>query len=196
MGDAKARGETPTASFKTPRAWRAWLAEHHESSRGVWMKLAKKGSGTQSITYAEALDVALAWGWIDGQKKSVDEAWWLQKFTPRGDKSMWSKINRTRAEALIAAGEMKPKGLAEVERAKRDGRWEAAYDSPNSAAVPPDLAAALIASPRAAAFFAKLDARNRYAVLWRIQTAKQAATRADRVARFVAMLAKGEKLHP
>ncbi|UQA57600.1 YdeI/OmpD-associated family protein [Polyangium aurulentum] len=193
---AAAAEEAPIIAFAEPRAWSDWLAAHHASSRGVWLKLAKKASGVASITYPEALEVALAWGWIDGLKRSHDDASWLQKFTPRGPKSLWSKINREKAMALIAAGEMKPSGLAEVERAKKDGRWEAAYDSPSKATVPEDLAAALAKNPRAAAFFATLNAANRYAVLFRIHTAKKPETRAKRIAAFVEMLAKGEKLHP
>ena len=189
-------GELPIVSFAQPSAWSDWLASHHAASRGAWLKLAKKASGVASITYPEALEVALAWGWIDGQKKSHDALSWLQKFTPRGPRSMWSKINREKALALIAAGGMKPPGLAEVERAKRDGRWEAAYDSPSRATVPEDLSAALAANARAAAFFATLDSGNRYAVLFRIQAAKKAETRAMRIARFVEMLARHEKLHP
>ncbi len=189
-------GELPIVSFAQPRAWADWLAANHASSRGVWIKLAKKGSGIASVTYPEALDVALAWGWIDGQKGRFDETAWLQKFTPRGARSLWSKVNREKALALIASGEMKPPGLAEVERAKQDGRWEAAYDSPSRATVPEDLAAALAANARAAEFFSTLNAANRYAVLFRIQTVKQAETRARRIAQFVEMLARHEKLHP
>jgi len=188
--------ELPTLSFATPRAFSDWLADHHASSRGFWLRLAKKASGTASITYAEAVDVALAWGWIDGQKQRGDEVSWLQKFTPRGARSVWSKINREKALALIAAGAMQPSGLAEVERAKQDGRWDAAYDPPSRATVPADLQEALAKNPRAAAFFATLDAGNRYAVLWRVQTAKKAETRQKRIADFVAMLARGEKVHP
>jgi uncharacterized protein YdeI (YjbR/CyaY-like superfamily) len=169
---------------------------HDASSRGIWLRLAKKASGTASITYAEAIDVALTWGWIDGQKQRGDEASWLQKFTRRGAKSVWSKINREKALALIAAGTMQPSGLAEVERAKQDGRWDVAYDPPSRATVPDDLQAALAKDARAAAFFLKLDARNRYAVLWRVQTAKKAETRQKRIEGLVAMLAQGEKLHP
>ena len=161
----------------------------------MWLRLAKKASGTPSVTYAEAIGVALAWGWIDGQKRLGDETSWLQKFSPRGARSMWSKINRDKATALIAAGAMQPPGLAEVERAQRDGRWDAAYDAPSRAAVPEDLAAALAANPRAAAFFATLDAANRYSVLFRIQTPKKPETRAKRIEHFVAMLARHEKIH-
>ncbi len=188
--------ELPTLSFATPRAFYDWLADYHASSRGVWLRLAKKASGTASVTYAEAIEVALTWGWIDGQKQGGDEASWLQKFTPRGAKSVWSKINREKALALIEAGTMQPSGLAEVERAKRDGRWEAAYDPPSRATVPDDLQAALAKNPRAAAFFLTLDSRNRYAVLWRVQTAKKIETRQKRIADFVAMFARGEKVHP
>jgi uncharacterized protein YdeI (YjbR/CyaY-like superfamily) len=189
-------GELPIMPFESPRAWDAWLAANHASSRGVWMKLAKKVAGVASITYAEALEVALVWGWIDGQKGSFDDAWWLQKFTPRGPRSIWSKVNREKAQALMDAGKMRPSGLAAVERAKADGRWDAAYDSPSKATVPDDLAAALAANPRASAFFATLDATNRYAVLHRVHTAKKVETRARRISQFVEMLARGEKLHP
>lgn len=188
--------EVPVVSFARPSDWAGWLAENHASSRGAWLKLAKKASGVASVTYAEALEVALAWGWIDGQKQSHDDAAWLQKFTPRGARSIWSKVNREKALALIASGEMKPPGLAEVERAKKDGRWDAAYDSPSRATVPEDLAAALAANPRAAEFFSTLNAANRYAVLFRVHTAKKPETRARRIAQFVEMLARGEKLHP
>jgi uncharacterized protein YdeI (YjbR/CyaY-like superfamily) len=188
--------ELPTLSFAAPRTFSDWLADHHASSRGIWLRLAKKASGTASITYAEAIEVALAWGWIDGQKQGGDEVSWLQKFTPRSTRSVWSKINREKALALIEAGAMQPSGLAEVERAKRDGRWDVAYDPPSRATVPDDLQAALAKNKKAAAFFLKLDARNRYAVLWRVQTAKKVETREKRIAEFVAMLARGEKLHP
>lgn len=187
--------ELPTLAFATSRAFADWLAAHHASSRGIWLRFAKKASGKASITYPEAIDVALAWGWIDGQKQRGDEGWWLQRFTPRGAKSVWSKINRDKALALIKAGAMKPAGLAEVERAKKDGRWDVAYDPPSRASVPDDLQAALAKNARAAAFFLTLDARNRYAVLWRVQTAKKVETRQKRIAQFVAMLARGEKLH-
>lgn len=188
--------ELPTLSFPTPLAFSEWLAEHHGGSRGIWLKLAKKGASEVSISYAEAVEVALTWGWIDGQKQRGDEASWLQKFTPRGARSVWSKINREKALALIESGVMRPAGLAEVERAKGDGRWDLAYDPPSRATVPDDLQAALAANERAAAFFLTLDARNRYAVLWRVQTAKKAETRQKRIGEFVAMFARGEKVHP
>ncbi len=193
---AAAQGsDLPTHAFADPRAFSTWLAANHATSRGVWLRLAKKASGTPSVTYAEAIGVALAWGWIDGQKRLGDETSWLQKLSPRGARSLWSKINRDKATALIAAGAMQPPGVAEVERAQRDGRWDAAYDAPSRAAVPEDLAAALAANPRAASFFAALDAANRYSVLFRIQTAKKPETRARRIEQFVAMLARHEKIH-
>ena len=188
--------EAPTVSFATPALWAEWLAAHHAASRGVWLKLAKKGSGVASVTYAEALEVALTWGWIDGQKRAHDDAAWLQKFTPRGAKSLWSQVNRDKALALIASGAMMPPGLAEVERAKGDGRWDAAYEPQSRATVPDDLAAALATNPRAAAFFATLNGANRYAVLFRVHNSKKPETRAKNVARFVEMLARHEKLHP
>ena len=189
-------GELPTLAFADPRAFSAWLAANHATSRGVWLRLAKKASGVPSVTYAEAIDVALAWGWIDGQKRPGDGASWLQKFSPRAARSLWSKINRDKATALIAAGTMQPAGLAEVERARSDGRWDAAYDSPRSSTVPDDFARAIAKNARAARFFAGIDATNRYAMLWRVQTAKKAETRARRVAELVAMLGRGELLHP
>jgi len=188
--------DLPVLRFPDALAWSKWLASRHASSRGVWLKIAKKGSKSTSVGYAEALEVALAWGWIDGQKGKLDEAWWLQRFTPRGSKSIWSKVNREKAVALIEASQMNPPGLAEVERAKRDGRWESAYDSQSRATVPPDLAKALAANPRAARFFETLESHNRYAVLFRIHAAKKPETRAARIEKFVAMLARQEKLHP
>ncbi len=188
--------EMPVVSFADAEAWSTWLASHHQSSLGVSLKIAKKDSSKTSISYAEALEVALAWGWIDGQKGKLDETWWLQKFTPRGSRSMWSKINREKAMALITAGKMMPSGLAEVERAKKDGRWDRAYESQSRASVPEDLEKALARNPRAKKFFATLDSRNRYAVLFRVHHAKKAETRSRRIAQFVEMLANGEKLHP
>jgi uncharacterized protein YdeI (YjbR/CyaY-like superfamily) len=188
--------ELATLTFADAGAWGTWLAANHASSPGVWLKIAKKGGDEPSVTYAEALEASLAWGWIDGQKGALDDAWWLQRFTPRGPRSPWSKINRDKALALIASGAMKPAGLAEVERAKRDGRWDAAYASQSRAVVPPDLAAALAANRRAAGFFDTLEARNRYAILYRVDTAKKPETRARRIATFVAMLERHEKLHP
>ena len=185
-----------TLSFGDARAFAAWLANHYGSCDGLWLKLPKKGAGVPSVSYAEAVEAALAWGWIDGQKQRLDDQFWLQKFCPRGARSLWSKINRDKANALIAAKKMMPPGMLEVERAKRDGRWDAAYDSPSSSKVPDDLRAALEGNARAAAFFATIDATNRYAILWRIQTAKKPETRARRVGELVAMLARRELLHP
>jgi uncharacterized protein YdeI (YjbR/CyaY-like superfamily) len=186
----------PTLDFQDPRAWAAWLAKNYGKSAGVWLRMAKKASGLKSVTHSEALEVALCYGWIDGQAKSGDENTWVQKFTPRGKTSIWSKINCAKALALIEAGKMKPAGLAEIERAKEDGRWDRAYDSPRAASVPEDLQAALDGNARAKAFFATLNGQNRYAVLFRIQTAKKAETRARRIQQFVEMLARGEKIYP
>ena len=182
--------------FATPAAFAAWLEKHHASSGGIWIAFAKKGSGIASVTYKEVLPIALAHGWIDGQVKRIDDAWYRQRWTPRRARSVWSKINRAAAEAMIERGEMKPAGLAEVERAKADGRWERAYDSPATAEVPGDLRAALDADPAAAAFFAGLDSINRYAILHRIQNVKKAETRARRIEQFVAMCSRGETVHP
>jgi len=182
--------------FATQEDWRAWLAEHHADSDGVWIKFAKKGSGVPTVVYAEAIEVALTYGWIDGQVKAIDEQHYRQRFTPRRARSRWSKINRAKAEKLIAAGAMQPAGLAEVERAKADGRWKRAYDSPTTAVVPDDLRAALDASPAASALFDELDGNNRYAILYRVQEAKRPDTRARRIEQFVAMLERGETIHP
>ena len=192
----KPKSELPKIAFASQKDWEKWLKTNHLASPGIWLQLAKKTSGTPSVTYAEAIEIALCYGWIDGQKQSHSAEAWLQKFTPRGRKSIWSKINREKALALIESGKMKPAGLAEVERAKQDGRWEQAYDSPAGATIPPDLQAALNKNLRAKAFFATLESRNRYAILWRVQTAKKAETRAKRIALFVGMLERGEKIHP
>jgi uncharacterized protein YdeI (YjbR/CyaY-like superfamily) len=182
--------------FKTAKAWEQWLSKNQSASKGIWLKIAKKESGIPSITYPEALEAALCRGWIDGQKKALDDSWWLQRFTPRAARSIWSKINRQKAEALIEKGRMKAAGLREVQRAKEDGRWDAAYDSWSSAEVPADLAAAFARSPKAKAFFETLDSRNRYAILFRLHGAKQATTREKRLQKFVAMLERKEKIHP
>ena len=186
----------PVLPFASAAEWEAWLEEHHATSGGLWIRFAKKGSGIPSVTRDEALEAALCYGWIDGQARSVDETAWVQKFTPRGARSIWSKINREKVEKLIADGRMRPAGLAEVERARADGRWDAAYDSPSRATVPDDLQTALDARPRAKDFFAALDGRNRYAILFRLQTAKTAETRAKRIRDFVRMLEDGEKPYP
>jgi uncharacterized protein YdeI (YjbR/CyaY-like superfamily) len=180
--------DLPVLAFASADAWEAWLAAEHETARGVWMKLAKKGSGVASVTYAEAVEAALRYGWIDGQARRLDDRFYVQRFTPRTRRSRWSMINREKAEALIAAGRMAPAGLREVERARADGRWDAAYASPSAATVPDDLQRALDGDPAAAAFFARLDAQNRYAILHRIGEAKRPDTRARRIEKFVAML--------
>jgi uncharacterized protein YdeI (YjbR/CyaY-like superfamily) len=192
---SKKPADDPAVAFSNLRAWRAWLKKNHASASEVWVLLSKKGNDTPSVTRADAVDEALCWGWIDGQARSLGERTWMQRFTPRRPRSIWAKINRDKVAALIAAGRMKPPGLAEVERAKADGRWDAAYDSPKTATVPDDLAAALAKKPRAKASFAKLDARNRYAVLFRIHHAKKPETRARRIAQFVDMLVRGELPH-
>ena len=181
--------------FRNPRAWETWLAKNHARSPGVWLRLARKASGLASVTYAEALEIALCYGWIDGQKKPESATAWLQRFVPRTERSIWSRINREKAKALIEAGRMTPAGLAAIERAKANGRWETAYDSHRSATVPSDLQAELDRNPRAAEFFATLDSANRYAVLFRIQTARKPETRQRRIHQFVAMLARSQKLH-
>lgn len=186
----------PILPFEQQQDWADWLDQHHAASSGVWLQLAKKASGLPSVLYAEALEVALCYGWIDGQKKSYDDTWWLQKFTRRGPKSIWSKINREKAQQLIASGHMKPAGLKAVEAARQDGRWEAAYDSPAGATVPSDFQAELDKNAAAKAFFATLNSQNRYAILHRIQTAKKAETRTRRIQQFIEMLAKQEKLYP
>lgn len=188
--------EYPTLAFKTQKAYETWLAKNHAQAPGIWIQLAKKGSGVKSITYAEAVEASLCYGWIDGQSKRIDDTAWRQKYTPRGRRSIWSKINIGKVEALIEAGRMKPAGLAAVEAAKKDGRWAAAYEPPSKSTVPPDLQAALDASPAAKAFFATLNSINRYAILFRTQTAKKPETRAKRIKQFVEMLEKGEKLYP
>lgn len=186
----------PVLPFEDQEAWVEWLHANHGTSPGLWLRLAKKDSGLRSVTHAQALEAALCFGWIDGQRKSEDERHFLQRFTPRSARSIWSKINRDKALALIDQGRMQPAGLREVERAKTDGRWDAAYDSFSTATVPDDLQAALDGEPRAKAFFATLNSRNRYAVLFRVQTAKKPETRARRIRQFVEMLARHEKIHP
>jgi uncharacterized protein YdeI (YjbR/CyaY-like superfamily) len=182
--------------FKWKPDWAAWLEKNHRTSEGLWLRLAKKDSTLHSVSYKEALDVALCHGWIDGQKKPENDQTWLQKFSRRGPRSVWSKINREKALALIASGEMQPAGLEAIENAKKNGRWESAYDSPSGASIPADLQGALDANPQAAAFFKTLNKANSYAILWRIQTVKKAETRARKIEQFIAMLERKEKLHP
>lgn len=186
--------DLPIELFADAAAWERWL-ERHLTAEGVWLKIAKKDSGVVSVSYAEALDVALCHGWIDGQKKGFDAHCFLQRFTPRRARSTWSKINVAKIDGLVAAGRMRPGGLREVEAAKADGRWDAAYDGSRSMEVPPELAKALAKNRKAKAFFETLDKTNRYAVCWRVQTAVKPETRQARVEKLVAMLARGEKIH-
>lgn len=185
----------PVLPFSSKNKWADWLARQHDKSTGVWLQLAKKDSGIASVSYDEALDVALCYGWIDGQKKGLDDKYWLQKFTPRGPRSIWSKINTEKAERLIASGEMKPAGLQAVELAKQDGRWEKAYEGQKRVSVPDDFQAALDNNEKARAFFATLNSTNRYAILFRIHNAKKPETRAKRILQFVEMLEKGQKIY-
>ena len=184
-----------TLPFASDAAWERWLAQHHDGD-GVWVKIAKKDSGIDSVRYPEVLEIALCFGWIDGRRQALDERHFLQRFTPRRRSSRWSRINRETAERLIADGRMHPAGLAEVERARADGRWDAAYEGQRSITVPDDLARELDARPQAKAFFEQLSSQNRYAILYRLHDAKRAETRARRLAKFVAMLEAGETIHP
>lgn len=187
--------DLPVVLFPSQEAWEAWLSQQGMVSEGLWVKLAKKGSGIDSVTYAEAVEVALCYGWIDGQARRFDDDYYLQRFTPRRARSKWSKINRDKAEWLIESGAMKESGMSEVERARADGRWEAAYDPPSQATVPDDLRVELEKNDRARRFFEGLDATNRYAILHRIQDAKRPETRLRRIEKFVAMLNRGEKIY-
>jgi uncharacterized protein YdeI (YjbR/CyaY-like superfamily) len=185
--------EPAVREFRTRAAWAKWLDAHHGDEAGIWLKFAKKGTGVTTVSYAEALEVALCYGWIDAMVKRLDDTYYLQRFTPRRTRSKWSKLNREAATRLIEAGLMQPPGLAEVERAKADGRWDAAYDSPSTATVPDDLERALRRNKKAREFFATLSASNRYSILYRIRDAKRPETRARRIAQFVEMLARREK---
>ena len=183
----------PTMPFESQSTWEAWLAKNHQKADGVWIKFAKKASGIPSVNYAQALDVALCYGWIDGHLKRVDDDYYIQKFTPRRARSKWSKVNISKVEKLIAEGKMKTAGYAEIERAKADGRWDAAYDSPSTATVPPDLEAALDKNKAAKELFGKLTSGQRYSILYAIQDAKRPETRVRRIEKFVTMLSKGER---
>jgi len=185
----------PTLPFDSKKKWADWLAKEYDKSAGVWLKLAKKDSGIPSVTYEEALDVALCYGWIDGQKKGFDGQYWLQKFTPRGPKSIWSKINTEKAERLIASGEMKTAGLKAIEAAKQDGRWEAAYASQKNITIPEDFQAALNKNKKAKAFFDTLKSAERYSFLFRIHHAKKPETRAKHIQKFVEMLEENKTFH-
>jgi len=185
----------PVLAFAGPQEWQRWLETHHDSAKGLWLKLAKKGADAVTVTYAEAVDVALCFGWIDGQAGSFDESFWLQRFTPRGPRSKWSQINVAKVARLTEEGRMQPSGLAAVEAARQDGRWDAAYAPPSTITVPADLQAALDGNPTAAAFFETLNSTNRFAVLHRIGDAKRPETRARRITKYVEMLARNEKIH-
>ncbi len=186
--------DLPIKLFRDVVAWEKWLAAHTDAP-GLWLRIGKKGAEVVSVTYAEALDVALCHGWIDGQRRGFDEYSFLQRFTPRRPRSLWSKINVGKAEALIVAGRMREGGLREIELAQADGRWAAAYSGAAAMEIPPELADALAKNRKAAAFFQTLDRTNRYAVCWRVQTAKKAGTRASRIEKLIGMLARGEKIH-
>jgi len=190
------KAEPPVVSFPSREAWWAWLSEHHADPVGVWLRLERKRAGSAPLTHPEALEAAIAHGWIDGTRRRLDERHYVQRFTPRRARSKWSRINREKAMELIERGEMTPAGLAEVERARADGRWDAAYAGQRTMEVPDDLRSELERDPAAAAFFAGLDSRNRYSILYRIDDAKRPETRARRIEKFVAMLAAGETLYP
>jgi len=187
--------DLPVLLFASKGELVAWLEENRAGSEGLWLKIAKKGSGVESVDYAEALELALCFGWIDSQKRGFDETFFLQRFTPRRPRGKWSQINRAKAEELIAAGAMRSAGLSEVEAAKADGRWDAAYAGQRAAMVPDDLKHELDRNEAASAFFATLDGANRYAILYRLQEAKKPETREKRLRKFVAMLERGEKIH-
>ena len=192
---AKIALDLPVKPFKSAAAWEKWLAANHGRSTGIWMQIAKVSSGTASVNYQEALDIALCYGWIDGQKRPYDDRTWLQRFTPRGPRSVWSKINTGKAEALIEAGRMQPAGLAAIEAAKASGRWESAYQPWSNPDIPADLQAALDTKPNAKAFFETLRGRNRYGIIYRVTTAKKPETRARRIAEFVQMLERQQTIY-
>jgi uncharacterized protein YdeI (YjbR/CyaY-like superfamily) len=193
---AQAKRDLPVLAFKSQQAWDAWLASQPADSQGLWLKLAKKSSGIASVSKPETIDTALCHGWIDGQLDRLDDKYWLVRFTPRQSTSKWSQKNRDRALELVELKRMRPAGLSEIERAKKDGRWDAAYAPQSTAEVPDDLRAALARNKKAGAFFGTLDRSNRFAILYRIHNAKKPETRVARIKQFVAMLAAGETLHP
>lgn len=196
MEKSEIKRDLPVLAFKSQPAWDEWLASRPATAKGLWLKLAKKSSGVASVSKAEAIDTALCHGWIDGQLDSFDNDFWLIRFTPRQSTSKWSEKNRSRALELIAQKLMRPAGLREIDRAKKDGRWDAAYAPQSTAEVPDDLRAALAGNRKAGRFFEQLDGANRYSILYRIHTAKKPETRAARIATFVAMLAQGKTIHP
>ena len=187
--------QLPIILFARPPEFELWLEENHSSAKGLWVKIAKKRSGVQSVNYAEALELALCFGWIDSQKRGFDDRHFLQRFTPRRPRGRWSRINRDKAEALIVSGAMRPAGLAEVDAAKADGRWEAAYEGQRAAAVPDDLRRELEVNAAAAGFFATLSSANRYAIIYRLNDAGRVETRERRLRRFIGMLERGETIH-
>jgi uncharacterized protein YdeI (YjbR/CyaY-like superfamily) len=193
---AKARRDLPVVAFKSQQAWDAWLTSQDARSKGLWLKLAKKSSGIASVSRPEAIDTALCHGWIDGQLDSFDDNYWLIRFTPRQSTSKWSEKNRTRALELVALKRMRPAGLNEIERAKKDGRWSGAYAPQSTAQVPDDLGAALAKNKGAKSFFETLDSANRYAILHRIHVAKKPETRLARIEKYIAMLIEGKTIHP
>ncbi len=186
----------PIMSFETQEDWERWLTEHHTGTEGIWLKIAKKETGIPSVNYSEALDSALCYGWIDGQKASFDGQYWLQKFTPRRPKSIWSKVNCDKATALIAEGRMQPEGIRQVELAKADGRWESAYESQSKITIPADFQSELDKNQKAKDFFSTLNSINRYAILFRIHSAKKPATRSARINKFIEMLSNNQKIYP
>jgi uncharacterized protein YdeI (YjbR/CyaY-like superfamily) len=195
VGREQGKDGRPILAFATQAEWEAWLEAEHAGSDGVWIKFAKKVSGVASVGYAEAVEVALCYGWIDSLTKSLDDRFYLQKFTPRRARSKWSRANRDKVETLTKQGRMKPAGLEQVELAKADGRWEAAYALPTSVEVPDDLQKALDAVPKAAEFFATLNKSNRFAIVYQVEDAKKLETRVRRIEKFVAMMERGEKLY-
>jgi uncharacterized protein YdeI (YjbR/CyaY-like superfamily) len=188
--------DLPQHAFASAADWEQWLERNHAASEGLWIRMAKRDAGIDSVRYPEVLDCALCFGWIDGRREALDERYFLQRFTPRRARSRWSRINRDKAERLIADRRMRAAGLAEVERAQADGRWDAAYEGQRNSTIPDDLQRELDARPRAKAFFAELSSQNRYAILYRLHDAKKPETRAQRLAKFVAMLEAGERIHP
>ncbi len=186
----------PIISFETQQDWERWLAERHTNTEGIWLKIAKKETGTPSVSYSEALESALCYGWIDGQKATFDDKYWLQKFTPRRTKSIWSKVNCDKATALMAEGRMQPAGIRQLELAKADGRWDQAYESQSKITIPADFQSELDKNQKAKDFFSTLDSINRYAILFRIQTAKKPETRSARIQKFIEMLSKNQRIHP
>ena len=196
MAKPEIKRDLPVLAFKSQSAWDEWLASRPATAKGLWLKLAKKSSGVASVSKAEAIDTALCHGWIHGQLDSFDDDFWLIRFTPRQSTSKWSEKNRSRALELIAQKLMRPAGLREIDRAKKDGRWDAAYAPQSTAEVPNDLRAALAVNRKAGRFFEQLDGANRYSILYRIHTAKKPETRAARIATFVAMLAQDKTIHP